>query len=200
MPDTISATGLVATPPVFAVVGSGLARLTFRLASTQRKFNREASGWENGETNWYTVVAFRRLAENSSRSLSKSDRVVVTGRLRVNEWEREGRRGTTVELIADGIGHDLTFGTTTFTRSASAPVQQSAEPSETDVLDSSPSAAVDSGGWALPGGGSAEGDGAQSASTDLGEHEDAADERSDQSQSDQSQGDPSEFAMAEPPF
>ncbi|HEY0260710.1 MAG TPA: single-stranded DNA-binding protein [Lacisediminihabitans sp.] len=153
MPDTISATGVVGTPPALAIVGDGLARLTFRLGSTQRKFNREASGWENGETNWYTVVAFRRLAEHGSQSLNKGDRVVVSGRLRVNEWEKDGRHGTTVQLIADAIGHDLTFGTSTLAKAASGPARTG--PDETaggSTPERTERGAVDADGWAVPGG------------------------------------------------
>ena len=192
MPDTISATGVVGTPPTFSIVGNGLARLTFRLGSTQRKFNREASGWENGETNWYTVVAFRRLAENSSHSLSKGDRVVVTGRLRVNEWEREGRRGTAVELIADGIGHDLTFGTTTYSKSASPAAPQVTAPGDVETAEPPmTAAAVDSGGWALPGGTGDAGESDEGRShEDTQEHSDEADDQVGQL----------EFAGAEPPF
>lgn len=153
MQDTVSAVGVVGTDPTLMLVGNGLARLTFRLGSTQRKFNREGSGWENGETNWYSVVAFRRLAENGAKSLSKGDRVVVTGRLRVNEWEREGRHGINVELLADGIGHDLMFGTTAYTKNSAS---SSSELPTTNVDPSTPSQqqdapAVDADGWALPG-------------------------------------------------
>lgn len=120
MPDTIYTTGVVATPPDMTIVGNGLTRLTFRLAANQRKYNRATSEWENGETNWYTVVAFRRLAEHARDSVSKLDRVIVAGRLKVSNWEKEDRRGTSVEILADAIGHDLTFGTATFSRSAAA--------------------------------------------------------------------------------
>ena len=191
MPDIISATGVVGTQPAMAVVGNGLARLTFRLASTQRKFNREASGWENGETNWYTVVAFRRLAENASRSLAKGDRVVVTGRLRVSEWEREGRHGISVDILAEGIGHDLLFGTSRYSKNPSAtPAQneQSADGPSSDA--SSAQAKVDADGWALPGG-SAE-TGGDSAEPSLSTADDADDPTAELAQL--------EFASAEPPF
>lgn len=158
MPDIISAIGVVGTPPSLTIVSNGLARLTFRLGSTHRKFNREANGWENGETNWYTVVAFRRLAENAGSSLAKGDRVVVTGRLKVDDWENGGKHGTTVELLADGIGHDLAFGTSTFTKGAAiTPIrtESSDAPAGDAALQSSERPAVDSGGWALPGGANA---------------------------------------------
>jgi len=197
MPDIISATGVVGTQPTMAVVGNGLARLTFRLASTQRKFNREASGWENGETNWYTVVAFRRLAENASRSLAKGDRVVVTGRLRVSEWERDGRHGISVDILAEGIGHDLLFGTSSYSKNPSAaPAQneQTGEAGGSSFDASDAQAKVDAGGWALPGG-SADEVGGVSAEPSLGtaDHADDADDTTAELAQ-------LEFASAEPPF
>jgi single-strand DNA-binding protein len=151
MSEIITATGVVATPPEFRTVGSGLSRLTFRLASTQRKFNRAEGTWQNGDTNWYTVVAFRRLADNARESIAKGERIVVSGRLRVNAWEREGARGVQVEILADALGHDLMFGTSRFARSVTAVPALAAVPERDDTH----TPAVDSDGWAVPGGGSA---------------------------------------------
>lgn len=204
MPDIISATGVVGTPPSLTIAGSGLARLTFRLASTQRKYNKEASSWENGETNWYTVVAFRRLAENAERSLAKGQRVVVTGRLRVNEWERDGGRVVSVELIADGIGHDLAFGTSVYTRSAStAPASLSDTAGHADAGvgpggGSAPKPQVDAGGWALPGGQAAD-----TASSTHGAVRTAEDDAGGDDHAAGAEGAELaqlEFATAEPPF
>lgn len=69
------------------------------------------------ETNWYTITSFRQLALNASTSIEKGQRVVVAGRLRIREWDNGERVGTTVEIEADSIGHDLLWGTSTFTRS-----------------------------------------------------------------------------------
>ena len=37
--------------------------------------------------------------------------LVVYGRLKVRDWERDGRKGTTVEVEASAVGHDLSRGT-----------------------------------------------------------------------------------------
>ena len=152
MYDTVSTVGVIGTEPQLKTVGNGLPRLTFRLGSNQRKFNRDGNSWENGDTNWYSVVAFRHLAENASRSLSKGDRVVVTGRLRVEEWVRDGRHGINVELVAEGIGHDLLFGTTVYTKksSGSGASGSAGHGPESLTQGQPPAPAVDSDGWALP--------------------------------------------------
>ena len=127
MTDTISLTGLVATTPKHVVTGTGLTVTSFRFASTQRRYDRAEQKWVDGETNWYTVATFRQLATNVNASLQKGQRVIVTGRLRVRDWATEDKHGTNVEIDAEAVGHDLSWGTSTFTRSASTAVAEADE-------------------------------------------------------------------------
>jgi single-strand DNA-binding protein len=65
------------------------------------------------------VTGFRQLAINAAASIEKGQRVVVTGRLKIRDWENGDRTGTTIEIEADAIGHDLSWGSTVYTRSVS---------------------------------------------------------------------------------
>ena len=116
MSELIAVTGLVATTPRHLVTQDGLPITSFRLASSQRRFDRAQNKWVEGETNWYTVSSFRQLAINSSTSVSKGDRVAVIGKLHVRDWDNGERAGTSVEVEADAIGHDLNWGSSSFTR------------------------------------------------------------------------------------
>lgn len=116
MSETLSVTGLVATTPRHLVTQDGLPITSFRLASSQRRFDRNQNKWIDGETNWFTVTAFRQLAINSAGSINKGDRLVVAGKLRVRDWDNGERAGTSVEVEADSLGHDLTWGSSVFTR------------------------------------------------------------------------------------
>ena len=120
MPDQITLTGIVATPPKHIVTSEGLQITSFRLASTQRKFDRVEQKWVDADTNWYTVTAFRALAANAIGSILKGQRVIVSGRLRIRDWASGEKTGTTIEVDADSLGHDLTFGTSSFTRTPQA--------------------------------------------------------------------------------
>ena len=122
MTDTISVTGLVATTPKHVVTATGLTVTSFRFASTQRRYDRAEQKWVDGETNWYTVATFRQLATNVATSVQKGQRVIITGRLRVRDWATDDKRGTNVEIDADAVGHDLSWGTATFSRSTAAAV------------------------------------------------------------------------------
>jgi single-strand DNA-binding protein len=124
MTDTISLTGLVATTPKHIVTGTGLSITSFRFASTQRRYDRGEQKWVDGDTNWYTVATFRQLAINVATSVQKGQRVLVTGRLRVRDWATDDKHGTNVEIDADAVGHDLSWGTTVFTRSTTTNVAE----------------------------------------------------------------------------
>lgn len=116
MSDTFTVTGLVATTPRHLVTQDGLPITSFRLASSTRRFDKQTNRWIDGETNWFTVTAFRQLAINSATSVSKGDRVLVSGRLRVRDWDNGDRAGTSVEIEAETLGHDLLWGSATFVR------------------------------------------------------------------------------------
>ena len=116
MSDQYSVTGLVATTPRHLVTQDGLPITSFRLAASLRKFDRTLNRWVEAETNWFTITSFRQLAVNASMSVSKGDRILVMGRLRVRDWDNGERAGTSVEIEAESIGHDLVWGSTTYTR------------------------------------------------------------------------------------
>jgi len=128
MSDNVTLSGLVATSPRHLITSEGLEITSFRLASTQRRYDAGKNEWVDGETNWYTVTCFRDLAVNAQASLVKGQRVIVVGRLRIRNWQTEDKTGTNVEVEADTIGHDLRFGSAEFTRRPRNPEQPIEEP------------------------------------------------------------------------
>ena len=134
MTDQLTLTGLIATTPRHIVTSEGLAITSFRLASQQRWFDRKVGRWSDGETNWYTVTTFRDLAVNASQSLQKGDRVVTVGRLKVRDWSNDDRSGTSVEIEADSLGHDLYWGVTDYTKVARTILEDDPEEDEDEEL------------------------------------------------------------------
>ncbi|MCC9174378.1 single-stranded DNA-binding protein [Arthrobacter sp. zg-Y179] len=121
MSDTITLRGYVATDLRQNTTDNGLAVASFRMCTTERRYDRDTGGWQDGQTNWYAVSLFRQLATNAAFSIHKGDRVVVTGRLRLRQWVTEdGRSGTSADIDADTVGHDLMWGTASFRRTTSA--------------------------------------------------------------------------------
>jgi single-strand DNA-binding protein len=132
--DTITLTGVVATTPKHLTTSAGLAITSFRLGSTSRRYDQPTQKWVEGTVNWFTVTGFRQVADNIATSINKGDRVIVAGTLRIRDWESGEKSGTNVDIEADAIGHDLTFGTTAFTRShQNAPAQTGDATPEADA-------------------------------------------------------------------
>jgi single-strand DNA-binding protein len=73
------------------------------------------------------------LAINASTSVSKGDRILVAGRLRVRDWDNGERAGTSVEIEAESIGHDLAWGSAVFTRTVLVREAEPADPEAAEV-------------------------------------------------------------------
>jgi single-stranded DNA-binding protein len=73
---------------------------------------RKRTGRKTGTAPQPDPYAWRTQAEHLADSLTKDDRVMVTGRLRTRSWETpEGERRSVVEVEADEIGASLKFAT-----------------------------------------------------------------------------------------
>jgi len=82
---------------------------TFRVGVTPRL--KRDGNWGDGETTWYSVTAWRALADHVADSIHKGDPVIVHGRLRTETWQPpEGPASVTLHVEASLVGHDLTRG------------------------------------------------------------------------------------------
>ncbi|MFE4308444.1 single-stranded DNA-binding protein [Streptomyces sp. NPDC056891] len=123
---TVTLVGNVATAVEYRDTATGgVAR--FRFAVTARRWDREKGLWSDGPTSFYTVSAWRSLGANLAASVSVGEPLVVHGRLRVREDERDGQRKTFVDVAALAVGHDLSRGTAAFRRAA-RPLRAESEP------------------------------------------------------------------------
>ncbi|APF39988.1 single-stranded DNA-binding protein [Neomicrococcus aestuarii] len=114
MSEIITVRGFVATDTKLKKLDSDTDTTDFRLACTERWFDREKNQWVEGQTNWFSVSAYRDLARNVVASLKKGDKVIVMGRLKIRSYTRQDSSiGTYVGLDAVTIGHDLTWATST---------------------------------------------------------------------------------------
>ena len=113
---SVTLVGFVATEPKLRAAGNGIPVANMRIGSTDRKIDKDTGEWKDGETNFYSVSCWRALASNSAMCLHKGQRVVVTGKLRVNQWQdRAGQQRREVEVQAETIGLDLNRGVAQFT-------------------------------------------------------------------------------------
>jgi single-strand DNA-binding protein len=115
---TFSVSGYVATQPKGGWTRDGTRTVFMRLGWTPRRINKTTGEWTDQPSSFVSVICYRRVAENAALCLRRGDPVVVKGTLRVREYgEDDGPKRTTVEVIADTIGHDLSRGITIFKKS-----------------------------------------------------------------------------------
>ncbi len=102
---------------------SGIPLTVFGIAQNHSRREPNGDFVETG-TSFYDVVAFRAMGDNCAATLHTGDPVVVHGRLSISTWETEERQGTKVQIDASHVGHDLLFGTSSFSRGRAVTASQ----------------------------------------------------------------------------
>ena len=59
--------------------------------------------WQDTDTSWWQVTAFGRQAEAAAEQLRKGDLVIVQGKVKQREWEKDGVKRVTAEVTADEV-------------------------------------------------------------------------------------------------
>ncbi|WP_338676716.1 single-stranded DNA-binding protein [Streptomyces sp. SCSIO 30461] len=111
----VTLVGNVATAVEYRDSASG-GYARFRFAVTSRRWDRQRDSWGDGATSFYNVWAWRGLGQNLAASVAVGEPLVVQGRLRIREEDRDGQRRTFVDVDAVAVGHDLSRGTSAFRR------------------------------------------------------------------------------------
>jgi single-strand DNA-binding protein len=108
--------GNAVTDVSLRVTSSGTSVASFRIASNSRRFDKSTNSWIDQEPSYLSITAWSQLAENVALSVHKGQGLVVTGKLKVRQWQDSDKSGTNVEIDATAIGHDLNRGTSEFTK------------------------------------------------------------------------------------
>ena len=108
--------GNAVTDVSLRVTSSGTSVASFRIASNSRRFDKSTNSWIDQEPSYLSITAWSQLAENVALSVHKGQPLVVTGKLKVRQWQDADKSGTNVEIDAIAIGHDLNRGTSEFTK------------------------------------------------------------------------------------
>jgi single-strand DNA-binding protein len=119
----ITLTGFVTAEPALGFTKASKTPVTkIRVGSTPRWLDRGTGEWRDGETSYYNVRCWRKLAENVTGSLRKGDMILVRGKFSTRTWVDE-QQHTRVELEveADSVGHDMSFGWSRFNRGVHIP-------------------------------------------------------------------------------
>ncbi len=94
--------GNVGTEPEMRFTPNGNPVTSFRVATNRVYTTPE--GERRQETEWFTVVAWNRLAENCNQFLTKGQRVYAEGRLHTRTWEgQDGQKRYRSEVVANRV-------------------------------------------------------------------------------------------------
>ena len=94
--------GNVGNDPEMRFTPNGNPVTSFRIA-TNRVFSTP-EGERKQETDWFTVVAWNKLAEQCNQFLNKGKLVYVEGRLRNRSWDgTDGQKHFRTEVIANRV-------------------------------------------------------------------------------------------------
>jgi single-strand DNA-binding protein len=108
---------VLTTPEWRRTSTTGTMLVTFKVASTSRRYDKERAQWVDGDSLRVRVACWRKLGENVSLSVQLGDPVVVYGRIYSRDWVDDvGARRTSYELDAVAVGHDLSRGVGKFAR------------------------------------------------------------------------------------
>jgi single-strand DNA-binding protein len=106
MSNTITVTGNLTGDPEIQFFESGTAKASFSIADNRYWTD---NGEKKEQVSFYDVHAWRFLAEDVARVLTKGAKVTITGRLEQQTWNDKAtgdKRSKTV-IIADSIGLGL---------------------------------------------------------------------------------------------
>jgi len=116
----ITLTGNVTHDPRQYPLADGTRVTSLRVATSRRYLDRRTQEWTSSPPSFYAVRCYRGLADNVAQSIRRGHPVVVHGRLRIREFERDGERRVIAEVEASSVGHDLKWGIATFEKPSRA--------------------------------------------------------------------------------
>ncbi|SDR33326.1 single-stranded DNA-binding protein [Thermostaphylospora chromogena] len=112
----VTLVGNVAAEPRQHTLADGSRVTSLRVATTSRYFDKKLQEWRDGDKAFFAVRCWRGLGDNVAQSVRLGQPVVIHGRLRIREFEREGERRFIPEVEATSVGHDLRWGVSSFSR------------------------------------------------------------------------------------
>lgn len=100
----VTVVGNLTADPELKYLESGVAVVSFTIASTPRVFDKASNDWKDAETLFLPASAWREFAENIAAGLHKGAHVVAQGNLKQRNWEKDGEKRSRIELDVTEIG------------------------------------------------------------------------------------------------
>jgi single-strand DNA-binding protein len=113
----VTLVGYVAQEPNIRTTKTGKTVTDLRVGITPRYRDQATGEWHDGQSSYFTVSCWDRLANHVRASMHKGEPVLVRGKFKTSTYEdRDGRPRTETRITADTVGHDLSRGVANYIR------------------------------------------------------------------------------------
>ena len=113
----VTLVGYVAQEPSIRTTKTGKTVTDLRVGITPRYRDQATGEWHDGQSSYFTVSCWDRLANHVRASMHKGEPVLVRGKFKTSTYEdKDGRPRTETRITADTVGHDLSRGVANYIR------------------------------------------------------------------------------------
>ena len=108
--NTATIVGNLTRTPVLRYTANSIPVTDLTVAVNHRRKDPMTEQWHDVACTYYTVTCWRTLAEHAVRTFEKGHRVIVIGRMYVEEWTgREGDVRQSIRIEPSSVGLDIRF-------------------------------------------------------------------------------------------
>lgn len=100
--NKVTLIGTLGRDPEVSFMPNGNAVANLSLA-TDESYNDKQTGQKVEQTEWHRVTAYGKLAEIVQQYLRKGSKAYFEGKLKTREWEKDGIKRYTTEIIANDM-------------------------------------------------------------------------------------------------
>jgi single-strand DNA-binding protein len=99
--NRVVVSGNLTRDPEMRALPSGTSLCQLGIAVNERV--KDQSGNWSDRPNYFDVTVWAGVGEWVAKNLSKGDGIVIEGRLRFEQWEKDGQKRSRVSIVADSV-------------------------------------------------------------------------------------------------
>lgn len=101
--NKITIIGNLTKEPELRSTQDGVSVCGFTVAVNRPKTRQNRETNTDPGADYFNVNAWRGLGENCAKFLAKGRKVAVTGRVSLRTWEKDGKHGASLEVLAEDV-------------------------------------------------------------------------------------------------
>ena len=105
MSSPVHPNGRLTKNPELRFTNGGKAIAQFNVVTARRY--KDGDQWQEKDVSFWDCTAFGEMAENICENLHKGDAVLVTGEMRQESWEKDGKKNYAWRVLVSDVGPSL---------------------------------------------------------------------------------------------